>query len=211
MRRVKAFECVWVVGGKDETPCAVAIMCNCRRENLISLVLVLGHTQLRTFVRHFIVPSVLSGSLAGSLRRWAWLHPFHHQRGREIDNDGRVLAVRTSIEFWVVMRKVEHQLRMMESSPAWFGQELADRAEQKSSLCIVYSSQFLTQNQTWPLLALRKCNHLCLCYEWNMWPTNTKQKPAKNRRKEYHILNCNCLTFARAVCQDLGPIERASV
>ena len=42
MRRVKAFECVWVVGGKDETPCAVAIMCNCRRENLISLVLVLG-------------------------------------------------------------------------------------------------------------------------------------------------------------------------
>jgi len=75
MRRVKAFECVWVVGGKDETPCAVAIMCNCRRENLISLVLVLGHTQLRTFVRHFIVPSVLSGSLAGSLRRLSLVAP----------------------------------------------------------------------------------------------------------------------------------------
>lgn len=54
-------------------------------------------------------------------------------------------------------------------------------------------------------------------YKWNMWPVDTEQKPVKNWllagawRQEYHILNHNCLTFARAVCQDLGPIKRASV
>ena len=165
MGKVKAFECAWVARGKDKTPCKVIsnnVQLPLRKPYLTS-----AGAWSQT-VGDICSPFTCSKCpLAGFLRRFSLAAPVQPSK-RQSDDAGRILAVRcgrNSSEFWV-MRKVEHQFRMMESSPAWFGQELADRAEQKGILCtmdhaLLYN-QFLTQNQTWPLLALHACNPLCL-------------------------------------------------